>query len=247
MSLKVISFNIHKGFGPTGLRFTLAQIKEFLHRQEADVVFLQEAVGEHSGKKIVIPDYESNNQVEYLAQDLYPYYLYGANKIHKNGHHGNAILSKYPLELIQNHNISQNRFESRGLLHATLDWKSGPIHLFNTHLNLLERDRQKQLHWITEHLKQEIEEHHCIIMAGDFNDWRKKAIGHMESSLPLKEVFTQTQNYPTSFPSFLPGLSLDRIFYMNLQLIEAIKLNEKKHRSLSDHLPLLAHFKSLAG
>ena len=67
----------------------------------------------------------------------------------------------------------------------------------------------------------------------------------MEESLPLTEVFTETKNYPTSFPSFLPGLSLDRIFYMNLTLIEALALNEKKHRNLSDHLPLLAHFKTL--
>ena len=59
----------------------------------------------------------------------------------------------------------------------------------------------------------------------------------------LKEVFTQTQRYPNSFPSFLPGLSLDRIFYKNLKLIEATQINDKKYRNLSDHLPLLAHFK----
>ncbi len=244
MSLKIISYNIHKGFGPAGIRFTLPQIKHFLALQNADVVFLQEAVGNHSGKKIVIPDFETNNQVDYLAKGLYPYTIYGANKFHKWGDHGNAILSKYPIELIKNHDIGQHRFESRGLLHVSLDLKSSnePIHLFNTHLNLLEHHRQKQLHWISTHLKKEISAHHSIILAGDFNDWRKKAVGHLEEYIPLKEVFAQENEYPKSFPSFLPCLSLDRIFYMNLKLLEATQLNQKEFKNLSDHLPLLANF-----
>lgn len=245
MSLKIISYNIHKGFGPSGLSFTLPKIKEFLSSQNADIVFLQEAVGEHTGKKIIIPNFESNNQIEFLAQDLYPYHLYGANKIHKWGSHGNAILSKYPLSLVKNHNISQNRFEARGLLHAELKLPEikEPIHLFNTHLNLLERDRQKQLNWISSHLKAEIREHHPIILAGDFNDWRKKAISHLEKFIPLQEVFASTKEFPNSFPSFLPRLSLDRIFYMNLELIKAMKFDEKDIKSLSDHLPLFATFR----
>ncbi|MBC99504.1 MAG: hypothetical protein CME63_17300 [Halobacteriovoraceae bacterium] len=248
-SLKILSYNIHKGFSASGIRFTLKEIKHFLHQMDPDVIFLQEAVGKHTGKKIVIPDFQTNNQVDFLAKELYPYKIYGANKKHKNGHHGNAILSKYPIELIENHNISQNRFESRGLLHVTLKWPPHheaihePIHLFNTHLNLLERDRQKQLHWIAEHIQRELHQNHAVILAGDFNDWRKKAVGHIEENILLKEVFTQTQRYPNSFPSFLPGLSLDRIFYKNLKLIEAAQINDKKYRNLSDHLPLLAHFK----
>lgn len=245
MSLKIISYNIHKGFGPSGFTFTLPKIKDFLSSQNADIVFLQEAVGEHTGNKITIPDFRSNNQVEFLAQDLYPYHIYGANKIHRWGSHGNAILSKYPITLIENHDISQNRFESRGLLHAQLEFPdlAGPIHLFNTHLNLLERDRQKQLRWISTHLQAEIREHHSIILAGDFNDWRKKAISHLEEFIPLQEVFASAKDFPKSFPSFLPRLSLDRIFYMNLELIEAMKLDMNDLKSLSDHLPLFATFR----
>jgi endonuclease/exonuclease/phosphatase family metal-dependent hydrolase len=244
MTLKIISYNIHKGFGPAGFKFTLAQIKSFLKEQDADIVFLQEVVGEHTGKKIIIPHFKSNNQVEFLAQDLYPYFIYGPNKIHKFGHHGNAILSKYPLTLVNNHNISQNRFESRGLLHAYLEWEHStePLHLFNTHLNLFEHHRQRQLKWISSHIHQEIRADHSIILAGDFNDWRKKAIGHIESCHSLMEAFTASTKYPKSFPSFLPGLSLDRIFYMNLQLIAADQLSEKRVRNLSDHLPLWAQF-----
>lgn len=244
MTLKILSFNIHKGFGPGGFPYSLPLIKSFIQQVDADVVFLQEAVGEHTGKKLVIPDFESNNQVDYLALDLYPYSIYGANKHHKLGHHGNALLSKFPIELIQNHDISQNRFESRGLLHARLSHHHKEVHLFNTHLNLLERDRSKQINWIRSHLETELHEHHPVILAGDFNDWRRKVVDFVHQESALKEVFAEVhQKHPNSFPSFLPGLSLDRIFYNNLTLTKAKKFSGKDFRKMSDHLPLLAQFK----
>lgn len=244
MSLKIISYNIHKGFGPGNLRFSLPEIRAFLREEDADVVFLQEAVGEHSGKKLVIPDFPSNNQVDFLAEDLYTYTIYGGNKHHKHGHHGNAILSRFPLQEIMNHNISQNRFEARGLLHVVLEHHQKEVHLFNTHLNLLERDRQKQILWIQQHLDKELSEHHPIILAGDFNDWRRRIIDFLHQETTLKEVFgTEKLDSPHSFPSFLPRLSLDRIFYKNLELHEAVQFSGKKFRKLSDHLPILAHFK----
>lgn len=244
MSLKILSFNIHKGLGPGGFNYSLPLIKDFIKKVDADVVFLQEAVGEHSGKKLVIPDFKSNNQVDYLAMDLYPYSIYGANKYHRLGHHGNALLSKFPIELIQNHDISQNRFESRGLLHAKLEHHHKEVHLFNTHLNLLERDRTKQINWIRSHLEHELHEHHPVILAGDFNDWRRKVVDFVHQESSLKEVFAEAyQKHPNSFPSFLPGLSLDRIFYNNLTLTDAQKFSGSEFRKLSDHLPLLAIFK----
>ena len=242
-TLKTMSYNIHKGQGPAGLRFTLPEIREFLRLEAADIVFLQEAVGEHKGKKLNIDGFPNNNQVEYLAEDLYPYMIYGGNKHHRLGHHGNAILSRYPLEKVENHNISQNRFESRGLLHVTLDYHSEEIHLFNTHLNLLEKDRQKQIKWIQKHLDHELSEHHPVILAGDFNDWRRRIIDFLHQETALKEVFGNEKfDNPHSFPSFLPRLSLDRIFYKNLKLHEAVQFSGKKFKRLSDHLPLLAHF-----
>ncbi len=243
MSLRILSFNIHKGFGPGNLVYGLPLIKEFLKEVDADVVFLQEVVGEHSGKKLDLPDFESNNQVDYLALDLYPYSIYGANKHHRHGHHGNAILSKLPIEMVNNHDISQNRFESRGLLHATLEHHKKEVHLFNTHLNLLERDRAKQIAWIRNHLEQELHEHHPLVLAGDFNDWRRKVVDFVHQESNLKEVFAEVhQKHPHSFPSFLPGLSLDRIFYNNLYLEEAQQFSGKRFAKMSDHLPLFALF-----
>ncbi|MCR9203720.1 MAG: endonuclease/exonuclease/phosphatase family protein [Halobacteriovoraceae bacterium] len=241
--LKIISFNIHKGFGPGNLSFTLKKIKRFLAEENADIVFLQEVVGEHTGKKIIIPNFKTNNQVQFLTEGLYPFSIYGANKIHGKGHHGNAILSKFPLFEVNNHDISQNKLESRGLLHVKVDFNDSEIHLFNTHLNLLENHRKKQIGWINEHINKELEEHHPVILAGDFNDWRRKIVNFLHQETTLREVFGHLNgNHPNSFPSFLPRLSLDRIFYKNLELQEAVQFSGKRFRNLSDHLPLLASF-----
>ncbi len=243
MSLKIISYNIHKGLSPSNLNFSLEKIKCFLEEEAADIVFLQEAVGEHSGKKHIIPNFESNNQVEYLAEGLYPFAIYGANKNHKLGSHGNAILSKLPLKIVENHDISQHRFESRGLLHVTCQLPNSELHLLNTHLNLLEVHRQKQIKWIHNYLDKELLENHSIILAGDFNDWRKKIIHFIHQEGALKEAFGHPhESSPNSFPSFLPTLSLDRIFYKNLKLKESHQYSGKKFTNMSDHLPLLAQF-----
>ncbi len=44
-SLKVITYNIHKGFSITNRRFVLHQIREQLHTADADIAFLQEIPG----------------------------------------------------------------------------------------------------------------------------------------------------------------------------------------------------------
>ena len=78
---KFLTFNIHKGYGPFNLFFNIKDIKAYLKKENADVVFLQEAVGEKKGF----------DQIDFLSKNLYPYFLYGGNNFHKKGHHGNAI------------------------------------------------------------------------------------------------------------------------------------------------------------
>lgn len=249
-SLKVLSFNIHKGFGPGNWRFTLKEIKDFIAKEKAHIVFLQEAVGLHTGDKVVNPHHINNNQVEYLAEGLYPFHIYGGNKFHAIGHHGNAILSQIPLKLVKNHNISQNAWERRGFLHCISQCPFAaeiPLHLLNTHLNLLERDRKKQIQWIKNYLVHEIPAGEPLILAGDFNDWQRKALRYLLRKTPVKEAFYENFNgaTPNSFPSFLPRLSLDRIFYNNFVVENAVIYRDKSVRYLSDHVPLSVVFHPL--
>lgn len=243
--MKVISYNIHKGLSFLGRKLILNQIKEKLSELNADIVFLQEVVGDHKGKKIELPFWESNHQLEFLAHELYPYFCYGANKFHKNGHHGNAILSRYPILGFENLDLSTNRFESRGLLFCEVETEASPIQLYCTHLNLLEKGRMAQAKRMVELINQRSKDL-PVLLAGDFNDWTESLIDFFIEEGQFQEVFKDKKQSPVkSFPSFLPVLSLDRIFYKNLTCKELRIIHKTGWKSLSDHLPVKAIFEPL--
>lgn len=247
--INIISYNIHKGMNPQGTKFILQDIREHLRSIDADVVFLQEVIGLNSHSKHELDFWPDHNQVEYLAHDRWKYFAYGANKLHKKGHHGNAILSKFPIENIFNFDLTTNPFEHRGLLSADLDIGiNNPLHLFNTHLNLLEGGRLAQTQKIISIIEEKTQDHSPLLLCGDFNDWRKTIIQKLNEDLKLLEIFHHHQgDLIKSFPSFLPGLSLDRIFYKNLEAIQAQGLRDGPWKKLSDHLPLLAEFRIKIG
>lgn len=243
MIIKVLTYNIHKGFGPLNKEFTLPKIKERIQQVDADIVCLQEVMGHHTRYQKKIKEWPEQTQYEYLAQDNWPFVAYTPNKVFKIGDYGNAILSKYPISECVHHDISINRFESRGLL--TTEIMVGPkqqVFCYCTHLDLLAGSRKKQIERIAYYLWLR---HDCpTILAGDFNDWRKQISPLLEEELGLKEVFNSHQGtHAKTFPSRIGLLPLDRIYHRGLK-VEKIKiLNEKPWSKLSDHFPLFVEFK----
>ncbi|WP_254807281.1 endonuclease/exonuclease/phosphatase family protein [Xanthomonas campestris] len=57
---------------------------------------------------------------EYLAETLWPQFSYGRNAVYPHGHHGNAVLSKFPISSFANHDVSVPGHEPRGVLHSVL-------------------------------------------------------------------------------------------------------------------------------
>ena len=239
MKIRILSYNIHKGFNISNTDFILEQIRSAMREVNADVLFLQEVLGDHSHNRCTIPDWATAIQFEYLADTVWPHFAYGKNAIYSEGHHGNAILSKFPIVDWTNQVISTNRFEQRGLLKAKvlIPQLEREIILANTHLDLTQRGRDQQANMIIADLKQESET--PWVLLGDFNDWNKKVSKRIESELNVKEAFkTLHGKYPPTFPSFLPILSLDRVFLNKMKPITAITLKEGHWKKLSDHLPL---------
>ncbi|MDZ4084170.1 MAG: endonuclease/exonuclease/phosphatase family protein, partial [Bdellovibrionales bacterium] len=111
--LNILTYNIHKGFDLTQ-RFVLESIRENIRAVHADVVFLQEVQAEHAGNFKKINGWPKD-QLEFLADEIWPHFAYGKNAVYQNGHHGNAILSKFPIQTFENIDISNNRFERRGI------------------------------------------------------------------------------------------------------------------------------------
>ncbi|MDI1277799.1 endonuclease/exonuclease/phosphatase family protein [Methylobacter sp.] len=118
--LRVLTYNIHKGFNVGNRRFVLHQIRDALIAADADLMFLQEMQGEHLRHEKKIADWPVLSQLEFLAENIWPYHAYGKNAIYNAGHHGNAILSKHPFERWENINVSPFPWASRSLLHGVI-------------------------------------------------------------------------------------------------------------------------------
>lgn len=240
MKLRILSYNIHKGFTITNQDFILDKIRHALRDLNCDILFLQEVLGHHDDKKCKIPDWETAIQFEYLADSVWPHFAYGKNAVYDEGHHGNAILSKFPIVDWSNHKISTNRFEHRGLLKVKVQIPGSgqELLLANTHLDLTQGGRDQQAQALIQHMS--AEDKLPWVLVGDFNDWNKKISPRLEKSLGATEVFKKIHgNYPPTFPSIMPMLSLDRIFIHKMEALAATTLTEKRWKKLSDHLPLL--------
>ncbi|MDR3428635.1 MULTISPECIES: endonuclease/exonuclease/phosphatase family protein [Silvimonas] len=238
--IKVASYNIHKGLSPLNRRLVVHDVRQALKTLEPDLVFLQEVQGAHSTRAQRFTYWPATPQHEYLAGDELAS-AYGRNAIHRLGHHGNALLSRFPIMRWGNHDITLNRFEQRGLLHCVLDipgWNI-PLHAFCVHLNLLARDRRKQLTSMVEQIQREVPKNAPLVIAGDFNDWRREATRFLGNELHVIEAFETLHGSPArSFPVRMPVLSLDRVYVRGFGIEVADVLGGRPWSNMSDHAPL---------
>lgn len=242
-SLSLLTYNIHKGFSLGNIRFLLPEMRLAIESLSPDLAFLQEVQGEHSRQEKRIYTWPDCAQFEYIAEHLWPHYIYGKNAIYQAGHHGNAILSKHPFSEYENINVSNMVRASRSLLHATVEVEDKTIHLVCVHLGLFKAERLEQLEKLASRVNEYIPSDAPLVLAGDFNDWRRECSDIVEEKLGLKEAIKETTGYfAKSFPAIRPVLHTDRIYFRGMELIEASCLTGKPWRLLSDHLPLHARF-----
>ena len=250
MKFSLLSFNIHKGFSLFERSFTLPRIRDFIRELNPDLALLQEVVGENTKHRSRLPQWPTVSQTEYLSKGNWPHSVYGKNAIYEKPphyrNHGNCLLSRFSILSSENQNISTNSLEQRGLLHAKVQIPQGPaLHLFNVHLNLTHKGRMQQIQKIIERGKIHVDPTSPLILAGDFNDWNQKTAAPLAEHLELEESFHHMQSrHASSFPSFFPVLSLDRIYYRGLHIVSSRVINEKSTQALSDHLPLLVEFET---
>jgi endonuclease/exonuclease/phosphatase family metal-dependent hydrolase len=170
---------------------------------------------------------------------------YGRNATYRHGHHGNAVLSRYPIVTHQNEDISAHAFESRGMLHCEVKIadKAPMLHCINVHLGLFERGRQWQIRALVERIRATVPHDAPMIIAGDFNDWRRKADRALTDELGVFEVFEEVKGRPArTFPSMLPVFRLDRIYARGLNVVDAHVHYAFPAGRMSDHAALAATF-----
>lgn len=243
--LKLLTYNIHKGFNITNRKFVLHQIREILRSTDVDLAFLQEIHGEHHGHRAGRQDWPEVSQYEFLADQLWPHYAYGKNAIYSSGHHGNAILSKFPFTAWENLNVSLLKRASRSLLHGVLDVPGADkqVHVICVHLDQIRFIRHHQMKRLVQRINETIPADAPLIIAGDFNDWRDHVSDILFAGPNMKEVHHALYGrHAMTYPAGWPLLPLDRIYYRNLKVLNCRCVSGHPWHALSDHMPLYAEF-----
>jgi endonuclease/exonuclease/phosphatase family metal-dependent hydrolase len=242
-SIKVMTVNIHKGFTFFNRKFILHELRDAVRLVGADVVFLQEVAGTHSTHADKFDNYPDAPHYEFLADSIWPEFAYGRNAVYNKGHHGNAVMSKFPIISYENRDVSISGPERRGLLHCVLKMPGGRpnVHTVCVHLGLLASHRKQQMDLLCDMVRNDIPTDTPVVVAGDFNDWRLLADKHLKEGAGLQEVFVQAQGRAArTFPARFPILQLDRIYVRNAVAHAPVVLPRKPWSHLSDHAPLAA-------
>lgn len=249
--LNVLTYNIHKGFSMGGRQFVLHRMRDALARTDADVVFLQEALGQHDDHARRLHEWPEYPQFEFLADTVWPHHAYGRNALYDQGHHGNAILSRYPFVEWENIGVSPYPFAaSRSLLHGVIevpDVRTGArrrVHLVCVHFGFVGAERRPQIRRLCERIEAHVPHEEPLVVAGDFNDWSGRAERHFNAELELAEVFRSLHGrHARTWPAMAPVLPLDRIYSRGVTPVSAQRLGLAPWHTLSDHTPLQARFR----
>jgi endonuclease/exonuclease/phosphatase family metal-dependent hydrolase len=238
--LRVATYNIHKGvqgIGPTR-RLEIHNLGHAVEQLDADVVCLQEVRKLHRREERFFTRWPELPQAEFLCPEGYEA-VYQTNATTKHGEHGNALLSRWPVISRGHEDMSDHRFEQRGLLHVQVQAHKRPIHIIVLHLGLIGGSRLRQIEKLTRYIDREIPRREPLIVAGDMNDWGAKLRPVMNAA-GLKDFVGERQN---TYPSRLPLTQLDYVYARGLKPVSVEVPKGRIWWRMSDHLPLIAQFK----
>ncbi len=241
-SLRIVTWNIHKGVRGLGLRKRLEihNMQSAVAALNADVICLQEVRRINHKEAAHFTHWPALPQADFLAPAGYCV-IYRTNAFTKHGEHGNALLSRHPVVKQAHEDMSDHRFEQRGLLHATLNVAGQHVHVIVVHLGLIAASRQRQLSQLAKYIERDIPKQDPLIVAGDFNSpiapvrWAQSAFGQTTQPKPLLHALSGH----ATFPSRLPLVQLDHVFARHAKMISSYVPQGKAWARMSDHLPLV--------
>jgi endonuclease/exonuclease/phosphatase family metal-dependent hydrolase len=244
--LRVATYNIHKGVRGVGprKRLEIHNLALGIEALDADLVFLQEVRAYHHAEQRRFPDthigWPRMPQADYLAPDGYAV-AYRTNAFTRGGEHGNALLSRWPIGDIGHRDVSDHRFEQRGLLHVPVAWSGTTVHAIVAHLGLIHASRVRQVEQIAAFVATEVPEDEPLLIAGDFNDWGEKLDTPL-AGIGLARAGLTGVPAPRTFPSRVPVFALDRMYSRGLRCVSTHVPRGTAWARMSDHLPMVAEF-----
>ena len=244
-SITVASYNMRKAIG-TDRKRNPQRVLDVLHEIDADIVALQEADKRFGGRASAVP-HELFDEGLYKPVPLGLRHKRPLEKARKRaeellkvdtrniGWHGNALLVKPHIGVLDTAKIDFPMLEPRGAVLAELlvgDW---PLRVIGMHLDLSGLWRRQQMRAILEAIASRPQKMPTVLM-GDTNEWRS-------AGGCLKDVEPGFRVAPTgnSFHSRHPLAPLDRIIVDTRLKIDAAGVHmSPSSRRASDHLPIWA-------
>lgn len=247
-TITVASFNIRKAIG-TDRRRDPRRILDVLREVGADIVALQEADKRFGGRGSALPHELIHNHGLYRPVpfgvknrrmfDGMP----GAEQIDRLfrldtrniGWHGNALLVKPHVQLMDCAALELPTLEPRGAVLAEFLVHDQPLRVIGMHLDLSGLWRRRQMRTILDSIAGRRTAMPTVLM-GDTNEWRS-------SGGCLHELGDSFRLAPTgpSFHARRPVAALDKIIVGRELRIEAAGVHHSEAaRKASDHLPVWA-------
>ncbi len=236
--LRIATYNIHKGvqgLGPTK-RLEIHNLGHAVEQLDADVVCLQEVRHHNRREQRRFAHWPEMPQADFLAPPGYES-VYRTNAVTRHGEHGNAVLSRWPVLGHRHEDMSDHRFEQRGLLHTEVQLAGVCVHVIVVHLGLVPASRVRQVEQLGRYIDREVDPQSPLLVAGDFNDWGRR-LSLMMARMGLHEHGART---PT-FPARLPLTQLDHVYARGLKPVGTWVPRGRIWHQMSDHLPLVADF-----
>jgi endonuclease/exonuclease/phosphatase family metal-dependent hydrolase len=224
-SLLAVTYNIHGALGGDGIRDP-RRVAAVIRATGAGIVALQEV----DSRPGALSD---SAQMERLATatELMP--SPGPTIVGMDRSYGNVLLTRYPVEALRRHDLSEPGREPRGAIDAVLRLPAGPLRVIATHLGLRLRERRRQVRKLVELLEESREL--PLLLLGDFNEWIP-----MAGSLRRLNRRLGARPVPAAFPARRPFLALDRVWARPAGLIREVRIHAAAPAPVaSDHLPLV--------
>lgn len=237
--VRVATYNIHKGVQGVGpqRRLEIHNLGHAVEQFDADIVCLQEVRKMHRREEKYFPRWPELPQADFLAPEGYEA-VYRTNAFTRHGEHGNALLSRWPILTHQHEDMSDHRFEQRGLLHAQVMVHEQAVHVVVVHLGLIRASRARQVMQLQRFIAREVPPAAPLLVAGDFNDWGVAVQCALEDT-HLKAFEGSRQ---ATFPARLPLVQLDYVYARGLTPLGIEVPRGRVWWRMSDHLPLIAEF-----
>jgi endonuclease/exonuclease/phosphatase family metal-dependent hydrolase len=236
-NIRVVTYNIHKCRG-LDRRVLPGRIADVLRELDADVIALQEVLR-------IEGDSREQDQAQFIADRLGGYRVdFGENRRLGGGTYGNATLTRLPVQLARNYDLSWKNRERRGCLRTDLALGASTLHIFNVHLgtSFLERRHQAR-RLLGEHLVGGEQLPGPVVVVGDFNEWTHGLASRLMAQKYCSIDLRQHINRRRTYPGVLPILHLDHFYFDSDLHLQRFSLHRSRAALLaSDHLPMLGEF-----